>query len=353
MKVLSYQVWVFLLLIVSQHSVAQRVVTTAAVIENSQGITSELVAEVIDSDTRVLSSYYSAHVVAIKKVGEQVKEGDVIAELDTQFLQLSEQKKQFEIRQIEIQVYYLSVELNRIETLSKTKSVNQSELDQLTYELKSAQTKLSELKASLTEIQRYIALSTIRATENGFVAETFVRKGEYLQQGDAIARVNSFNDIELVSQLPIELLDYIDEQAEFIIESELQVPRRIGTAKFARLVPEVSVGTGSITLLVEPEQALKSELVLGSNLLIKLSIAIPNSFVIPGDALIPRGENSFVYKLKVDNSVEKAYVKVLAGVNGDYVVTGTLSAGEEVITRGGLGLKSGEVVKVEQRVAQL
>ncbi|TMP76733.1 efflux RND transporter periplasmic adaptor subunit, partial [Pseudoalteromonas ruthenica] len=150
MKVLSYQFWVFLLLIVPQHSLAQRVVTTAAVIENSQGITSELVAEVIDSDTRVLSSYYSAHVVAIKKVGEQVKEGDVIAELDTQFLQLSEQKKQFEIKQIEIQVYYLSVELNRIETLSKTKSVNQSELDQLTYELKSAQTKLSELRASLT-----------------------------------------------------------------------------------------------------------------------------------------------------------------------------------------------------------
>ncbi|WP_237113723.1 efflux RND transporter periplasmic adaptor subunit [Pseudoalteromonas rubra] len=353
MKNLTHRVGLILLLLASHHALAERIVTTARVIENHRGITSELVAEVVDSDATVLSSYTSAHVVKIKKAGERVNAGDTIAQLDTQFLVLSEQRKRYEIRQTEVQVGYLSVELKRLETLSQTQSVNRSELDQITYELATAKTKLAELEISLTEIQRHIALSTIRATDSGFVAETFVRRGEYVQQGDAIARVNSFDDIELSSQLPIELLDHIDEHAELIIESELQRPKRIGIAKLARVVPEVSVGTGAVTLFVEPEQALKKHLVLGSNLTITLKISIPDSLVIPGDALIPRGEDSFVYKLKADSSVEKAAVKVLAGVNGNYVVTGALSPGEVVVTRGGLGLKPGDVVKVDERVAQL
>ncbi|MGA4604664.1 efflux RND transporter periplasmic adaptor subunit [Pseudoalteromonas maricaloris] len=353
MKIFTHQVGLLLLLLVSQHSLAQRIVTTAPVVENSRGITSKLVAEVVDSDAIVLSSYSSAHILRIKKIGERVNAGDVIAQLDTQFLSLSEQKKRFEIHQAEAQVQHLNVELKRLETLSKTKSVNQSELDQLTYELASAKNKVSELEVSLTEIQRHISLSTIRASESGFVAETFVRKGEFVQEGDAIARVNNFAAIELSSQLPIELLDYIDEHAELSIESELQVPKRIGTAKVARVVPEVSVGTGAVKLFVEPEPELKDKLVLGSNLSIQLTITIPNSLLIPGDALIPRGKDSFVYKLKADSSVEKANVKVLAGINGDYVVSGALSAGEVVVTRGGLGLKSGDVVKVDERVAQL
>ncbi|WP_240650325.1 efflux RND transporter periplasmic adaptor subunit [Pseudoalteromonas rubra] len=352
MRSLTYRVGLILLLC-CQPALADRIVTTAMVMENNQGITSELVAEVVDSDATVLSSYGSAQVEMIQKVGARVHRGDVIAQLDTQFLVLSEQKKRYEIRQTEVQVGYLSVELERLETLSKTHSVNRSELDQISYELATAKTRLSELEISLTEIQRHIALSTIRATGSGFVAETFVRKGEFVSQGDAIARVNSFDDIELASQLPIELLDHIDENAQLIIESELHRPKRIGTASFARVVPEVSVGTGAVTLFVEPEQGLKSQLILGSNLTVTLKIRVPDSLVIPGDALIPRGESSFVYKLKADNSVEKAPVKVLAGVNGNYIVTGALAAGEQVITRGGLGLKAGDVVKVDERMAQL
>ncbi|WP_223229773.1 efflux RND transporter periplasmic adaptor subunit [Pseudoalteromonas piscicida] len=187
MRSLTYRAGLILLLC-CKPALADRVVTTAMVMENNQGITSELVAEVVDSDATVLSSYGSAQVEMIQKVGARVHRGDIIAQLDTQFLVLSEQKKRYEIRQTEVQVSYLSVELERLETLSQTHSVNRSELDQISYELATAKTKLSELEISLTEIQRHIALSTIRATGSGFVAETFVRRGEFVSQGDAIAR---------------------------------------------------------------------------------------------------------------------------------------------------------------------
>ena len=67
----------------------------------------------------------------------------------------------------------------------------------------------------------------------------------------------------------------------------------------------------------------------------------------PKDAVIIRGRDRMVYRLKDDDTVEAVSVETGAGVGGWVEIRNGLSAGARVVTRGNERLRPGQAVQGE------
>ncbi len=71
--------------------------------------------------------------------------------------------------------------------------------------------------------------------------------------------------------------------------------------------------------------------------------------IVPKDAVVTKGRESSVYRIKVDNTVEKIPVEIGSSLGVWVAVKGAVSAGDKLITRGNERVFPGQLVEVEHQ----
>jgi len=325
---------------------AERFVSVKPVIDNQEGIKSQILAKVISSDDYVLSSYVNAHVLSVVKTGTKVSKGQVIAKLDTQFLELKKKRHQVKIKKLKHLIDYLKQDLTRLEELSVNKSVQISKVDKARQELTEAEADTEIEHSLLEEVDKYIRLSSMKSKIDGVVAERFVTMGDFVDSGEVIARLINFEEKELLGNFPVEYLSVLKLGSKVNVESD----GFTGQANITRILKEVVDGTQSIKVFIKPSTLLSEKLVIGMNALLHFEFPIDETVLIPNDALIPQGDKSFVYIVNNENQVKKVAIQVISGHQKKYIVRGNINKGDLVVVRGGLGLDEDDQVIIEQGV---
>lgn len=276
----------------------------------------------------------------LAEIGEQIKQGEVLAELiDTQS-KLREQELNDAVKSARAKYQFLQSENSRLRDLLEKNLISNSELEQNESNYLSAQSDLAQAKSRFEQFLDRMTKLTIVAPFDGHVIQQFAQPGQLLNPGDNVLEFMQDDNLEVVVFVPFKFKSQIIKGEKWKI---LTNDNRTIAAVINKFIPAATgmSRTIEVHLTVEDENLWSGE---------SVNVMVPKQarqqvIAVPRDALVIRNNGMYVYKI-VDNKAHK--VDVITGVaEGDMIaVKGLLSPDDQVIIRGNERIRPEQEVKI-------
>jgi RND family efflux transporter MFP subunit len=291
------------------------------------------------SDARIASAI-AGRVVWVADVGQRVKQGELTAKLDDTPAQIRAQDLRAQVARAKAQLVVTSNQLERFNQLAATKVVSVSQLDDARGQSDMAHEDVLRAEAQLRQADYEINESHIRAPFPGIVTERFIQKGEYVQLGAATVRLVNTTDIEARATAALGLAANIRlGQTVSIRDHGRERPGHIRA-----IVPVGDDRSRQFEVRVVFDE---SDWLVGTSVEVSLpSTAERTAITIPRDALVIRQNHSYVLRVSHANTVEELDVTPGIALADVVEVSGPVSLGDQLVTRGAERLSAGQAVKV-------
>jgi membrane fusion protein (multidrug efflux system) len=276
--------------------------------------------------------------------GQEVKEGDLLVELDSQ-------TEQANLRSAEAEQDLARTIYERTLRLRQNNTVPQSDLD-------AAQSQLRKMTALVEQLKATIRKKQISAPFSGRLGIREVNVGQFVNNGDRIVSLQSLDPIYIDFLLPQQLLAGLRPGQPVKVITDVY-PDRVFDGELTAINTEIDRVTRNIRLqgtLNNPEGALRP----GMFARVILSLGEPEELVaIPATAVLsaPYGDSVFVVTEKESEQGDKSLVAEQRFIRtgrsmGDFVsVTEGLKAGETVVSAGVFKLRNGALIQVNNELA--
>lgn len=275
--------------------------------------------------------------------GRPVKAGQVLVQLDT-----SQEKAQLASAEAKHRLAHLDLE--RARGLRDEKVVSQADLD-------AAEATEVTSESAIAEIKATIGRKTIRAPFTGILGIRQVNLGQYLNAGDPIVPLQSFDPIYVNFNVTQVDLSRVRLGGDVRVTSEgINEPV---TGKVTAINPVIDTATRNAqvqALVHNPERRLTA------GMFVKAELTLPERTTLvplPSSAVLyaPYGDSVFIVEEITDPKSGKRYKGVrqqvvkLGGSRGDQVaVLSGVKPGEEVVSSGVFKLRNGAAVLVNNEV---
>lgn len=293
-----------------------------------------------------VASVIAGRVVWVADVGQRVKAGEPIAKLDDTPAQIRAQDLRAQVARAKAQLIVAAAQLERFNQLAVTKVVSVSQVDDIRAQSEVAHDDVLRAEAQLRQAEYEINEAQIRAPFPGVVTERFIQRGEYVQLGAATVRLVNTADIEARATAALEL-------AANVHPGQLVKLRDHGQERPGRIRAIVPVGDDRSRQFEMRVVFENPDWLVGMPIEVSLpSAAERTAITIPRDALVIRQNHSYVLRVSHANTVEE--LDVTPGIaQADVVeVSGPVSPGDQLVTRGAERLSAGKAVKVIARDPQ-
>ncbi|MFV2065547.1 MAG: efflux RND transporter periplasmic adaptor subunit [Pirellulales bacterium] len=206
-----------------------------------------------------------------------------------------------------------------------------------------------------------LALHTIRAPFDGHVVSEHTEEGEWVRQGDPIARIVQINQIDVkvfVSEDDMAAL-HVDAPAEVTFDA---LPDRRFEGRVALIVPQADLRSRSFPVKIRLENPAGDENhpvdhLIKAGMLASVTLAVgrsENALLVPKDALVLGGLQPTVFTFQPDPNDSRAglvrpqAVSLKSGyaIGGLIQVFGPLRGGQQVVVQGNERLIDGQRVRV-------
>ncbi len=135
-------------------------------------------------------------------VGDRVKRGDLLAEIDPGDLRLQVEALQAELTAADAQLTRARADHARTASLSKDRLVSRSALDQQTAALRAAEGQARAARAQLDLSRNQAAYGQLRAPQDGVIASRQVEAGQVVSAGQPVFALAADGGREVVFALP-------------------------------------------------------------------------------------------------------------------------------------------------------
>ena len=278
----------------------------------------------------------------VAEVGERIEAGEPIAIVDDSGLQLELEDNQARLQSLRARQRFQVTELERFDRLAAGHNAAANQIDQSRAELDMTAQEIRRAEVAVAQVERRIALSRVAAPFSGVVAERLVEVGEFVGRGTEVARLVDIDNREIRASAPLAVSPHVREGLEVSVE----VAGKQSLSPVRRVIP---VGDERSRMFEVRVEARNPAWVVGSPVRVALPNSDPRQLVaVPRDALVLRGSEMFVLRVTAENVVEKVRVETGIGLGGLVEVTGDLSGGDRVVTRGAERLKPGQEVVVSK-----
>jgi membrane fusion protein (multidrug efflux system) len=264
------------------------------------------------------------------KEGQRVAQGSLLASLDA-----GETRAQ--VQSSSVQLSLEKQRLERSQDLLKKGFISQQALDEQRSTHDRAVAKLSEDRVRL-------AKSEIRAPFSGVAGLRQVSEGAYVAAGTDIARLEKLDPLKLDFRVPETFLAQLKggQPVRIVVDSY-----PLEEFKGAIYAIEPAIDEQTRTVLVRARVA-NTALKLRPGMFARVQLQLgvrPNAVWIPEEAIVPRGQDSFVFR--VDGG-KVQLVQVRTGIRkvGEVEILQGLAGGERVVTEGTQRLGPGAAVNV-------
>lgn len=286
------------------------------------------------SDSVTISPEIAGRVVLISdKQGGKVKEGDVLAELDTAMYRA-------QIADAMAKKVLWEANAERARSLMSKGAGTQKALDEAVAELGIAEAALNLANAT-------IAKTRILAPFSGQLGLRQVSVGEYMTPGQAIFTLARIDLLNVDFTLPQTELAVVKLGTPVAIKTDAY-PGESFKGVVVAIDPNLDPASRAVSIRAEvdnPDGRLKP------GLFIEVDIEagqIANAVTIPEEALVARGDKVFVYEIK-DGKAE--LVPVVTGVreSGKVQIVSGIAGGAVIVTDGQIKLRPGADAKIVER----
>jgi len=286
------------------------------------------------------------------KEGEQVKKGQLLAQIDARPYQIQLQQGQASLARDTASLANAKLDLGRYQTLGEQNLVSRQQVD-------TQRTLVAQTDAAIQSDQAQIASARLNLDYSRITSPVAGVTGVRLVDPGNIVHPSDSTGIVVVTQLdPIAVMFTLPEDdqlrvSQAMAERPLSVDafsrdgvKKLGTGQVLLIDNQINTTTATIRLKATfangdhalwPNAFVKARLVLATN---KGALALPNSTIQRG----PQG--TFVYVVKSDQTVEVRAIEV-ATIQGDTaIIQSGIDVGERVVSEGQNQLRPGAKVAV-------
>lgn len=276
--------------------------------------------------------------------GQEVREGDLLVELDAQ-------SEQATLRSAEAEADLARTVFERTKSLRGSNAVPQSELD-------AAESQLRKITALVEQLRASISKKQLRAPFSGRLGIREVNLGQFVNNGDKIVSLQALDPIHVDFLLPQQLISMLAPGQRIILRTDAY-PGRDFEGQLTAINSEVDRITRNIRLqgtlknsdgALRPGMFARVEIFQGGAdevLRVPLTAVSRNSY---GDSVFvvqeksgPEGGQELV--------VEQRFIRT-GRTMGDFIaVTEGLKAGDTVVSAGAFKLRNGASVRVDNSLA--
>jgi len=275
--------------------------------------------------------------------GDLVKEGDILARLNTDFIVKDIGLAMTRIEQLEVQIERAEKDIRRYEALYHENAAAEKAYDDLAFSrrelLKQKDALLKGLEIALLKKRK----STIVAPFDGIVLEKCAETGDWVSQGAVFCRLGSLEDLCVKVPVAEKLMSFSGKGQKVKVTLDALGKTVEGTV--GGLHPVADLKTKNVMLKVFlPRLPMVVE---NMSATVRVPTSRPKKLaLVPRDALVNIKGREFVYMVKEGKAVPVP-IKVYAFV-GEYagVDSPKFSKGMLVVVDGGERLRSGQRVEV-------
>ena len=265
--------------------------------------------------------------------GDAVTSGQVLAKLDSRFLQVEEKELQASLREAQARLQLVNSSLKRQKSLQQQGFSAEQKLDELGAEGQVLLATIDRLRASLGANQLRLEKAVLVAPYDGVISQRFIDQGAVVAAGTPLFTVLESAHLEAVVGVPVTMAAELETGTEY----DLSVGDQVYAATLLAVASDLSAITRTVKLRFElPVQSPRD----GELALLRLSQQIPEpGYWLPVAALIDgmRGLwNSYVLEPVGDNQfrVEAVNIRVLHVEQDRVYVAGDL--GDKSVIASGL-----------------
>lgn len=260
------------------------------------------------------------------EVGDFVKQGQVLAEMDMTQLQ-----------QAELQLVNNEIEYNRLKTLYEAGGLSKSDLDAIEM----------AYKVSRTTYENLLENAILTSPIDGVITARNYDVGDMYAMSAPLFTVEQIKPVKLL--VAVSESDYSKVKKGDSVEITADaVPGKTFYGKVTRIYPTVDPATRTVTVEVQVTNNY-STLRPGMFTRVKLNFGTNRSVVVPDVAVVKQqgsGER-FIYVLNEDGTVTYQPVVLGRRLGAEYEVLDGIKDGAKVVTGGQLRLKDGVKVVVK------
>jgi len=330
-------------------------VTTAVATNQELTTTLDLSGVLVPTQTADISSQIAGKVTSLGfQTGDSVKAGDVLMQLDTSSLnaqlaqaEASLQSVQAAVGEAGSQAAIDKISLdsaqesyNRVKALSDSGADSQSDLDNATNALDTAQTQydnasgpalaqaeaaVNTARADINGLDVQLSETTTKSPLDGVLSSRNVNVGEVVSPGVAVMSIVDASSLKLSSTVTQDILPLLalGQEMDVVIDS---FPNRVYQGSVTTIGP-IAVSTGEIFPI---EVTIKNDGHLMDGLAAHASASVQESgIVVPSSAVVQISGASYVFVIK-DGVASKRLVSTGPKSDTDTLILKGLTAGELV-----------------------
>ena len=265
--------------------------------------------------------------------GDRVEEGQPLAQLDTDALELT-------LKEREVNMNSLESNYKRSQELLEQELLSSQEFEQTKFQYEAAQTQYESAKLQL-------AYATIRSPFSGIITERLIEVGNLVNANDVVFRTADLDP--LLARIYVPEKDIGQVRPGQSVRINVEGSEQTHTGRVARISPIVDPQSGTVKVTVEIRDR-RATLRPGMFTTVNLVIAIHEDVLqVEKKALVAEAEGSYAFLFQ-DGAAEKRLLEI--GIaEGDFVeVLSGLSDGDSIITVGQEGLRNGAPVRIAGQV---
>lgn len=309
---------------------------------------SETALGIVNGLNRVLLSFEmpgKINVINFEE-GDYVKQGDVLAEIDSSDIEAQIKSQEAEINKVNASLKNQQVVVDRYATLLAEGYVSQSIFDNANTELSVLQENLESAKANLEHLNikkdKYKIVSSI----SGVIQSRNYSVGDVVDYNKVVFDVVDNSKLMIVSSFPEYLLPVLKAGLKSVVSfssSDLLLDTKIKEIK-----PVINDNTRNVEALIEVKNGEDYNLKIGSTVKVEVTIDnINNAILVPNSAVVLRNVGQVVYLLdKGSNKVKQIKVNVGQSRNGMVHIISGISESDFIVSEGAGFLSNGAEVNV-------
>jgi multidrug efflux system membrane fusion protein len=286
------------------------------------------------------------------KEGQDVRAGDLLAQIDPRPFQAVLQQAQAQKARDEALLKNGQLDLERYTTLWQQDSVSRQILDTQRATVEQLKATVLADQAQIDTAKLQLTYSTIRAPISGRTGARLVDPGNIVHAADAtgLVVINQIDPMAIVFTLPEDKFQTVNKalgngaKALKVMAYARETAELLGSGKLTLVNNQIDTATGTFQLkgvfanaahLLWPGQYVNVSVVLGTH---QSAVTVPAS-------VVQRGPNGlFAYVVGADDTVAVQPIRVVSTQDGKAVIEEGIAAGTRVVVDGQYKLKPGAKV---------
>ncbi|MEO8366907.1 MAG: efflux RND transporter periplasmic adaptor subunit [Pseudoxanthomonas sp.] len=274
-------------------------------------------------------------------VGQAVRRGQVLLELDHRTLDSELAQAQAALREADASVALATASYNRGSPLAKEQLISASQLDELRANKTQSEARRSTARAQRDAAQLRRDFAELRAPADGIISKRLVQPGQVVAAGTELLRLIREGRLEWRAELPEAELSRIAPGAI------VSLPAADGST-VEGVIRAVSPGvdsdtrTGTIYADLPQPGALK----IGSYVEGRIVTGAGDALMVPVASVVQRDGIAYVFTVDAKKAVRRVRVRTGTSTGGRIEIVHGLQPGTQVVEQGAGFLGDGDVVRV-------